>query len=238
MPRLTLVAAAAVALITATTPAHAITPYLWLNGCPGDDSATKDGTLACANGSTVAMMVLVAPSLNFADMYYCQTTLQFDLLTDTFASAPYWDFAQGGSGDCPVDATSNVRNMKLTTDKYGTCAGYLNVFGDSPYVNSLYSTSPSRFQITLAKFGSQSGPVVATADQSLFLCSIVFDTDHVGTCAGCASPVSVTAIGAFAEDTSTRIQDTSVGVFDTVNLNVGLVPAQRQSWGRLKQLYR
>jgi hypothetical protein len=238
MPRLTLATAAAAALITVAMPAHAIVPFVTLNGCPGDPNYTKDGTLACANGSTAALMLTARVDLAM-NMIYLQESADFELLSDTFASAPYWDFEGGGTAACPVDPTSNVRNLKLSVDPLGTCAGYLSFFNDkAPYINGHYRKSATTVSLTFAKYGN-GATVPVFPGQQLFGFSIIFDTDNVGTCPGCSSPVRVTATSAFIEDSNTRYFDSSgAGAFDSVTLNTDIVPVQRQTWGRLKQLYR
>jgi hypothetical protein len=234
MPRLALVAAAAFAIITAATPAHAIVPYVTLNGCPDDPGSTKDGTLACANGST-AVVVLTAQAGRDLNVIYFSESADFQLLSDTFGSAPYWDFEGGGTAECPLDPVSHVRNLSYSANKPGGCENYLGFFSNAAYINGHFRRNPSTVSLTFAKDG---GPVPVQAGQQLFGFSIVFDMDHLDTCEGCSVPVRITATTAAMEDNG-RIPQTDIGTgSDSVTLNTTVVPVQRQTWGRLKQLYR
>jgi hypothetical protein len=227
--------AAGLALAVASS-AHAITPFLTLNGCPGDPGAVRQGSLECANGSTVALMVTAEAGANF-DMFYFEVSLNFALTSEDYATAPYWDFGATGTAGCPKDVAAFPRNMTISTDKFGSCADWLNAFGNNAYVSALERTSSSTTRMVVGK--SNFGTVPVTVGQKLFLCSIVFDAAHVGTCPGCAAQAVVAATGAFAEDHSTFFHDTSgPGPFDSVTIDEDIVPVQRQTWGRLKQLYR
>lgn len=216
--------------------------------CPGNSGISDDaGTLDCATGSVVELIVTFQPAEDIADFD------RFDVLLygqvaggDLSSTASFWGPGSGWfqSGAFGVAAAPR--------DGMASCGGYTRALDgvSGGVAGAVNVTGATTFRIDA--LGYRETPMSLTANQKVLAMVLRFDSAvHIpaeSPLPGCSLPVCFSLqqlTPRHSDNTPGTILKTSAQFGTLVSINgsggqveCALVPVRRQTWGQLKQLYR
>jgi hypothetical protein len=217
---------------------------LSVNACPGNPGASTDaGTLDCAGGQQLTMLLTFASSVAISSM----TGVEFEITAivdgDLSAGAAFWDFDGVNHAGWHADRSRPAAGCANYTDAW-TGPGTSVLWGGSSHEGSVL-----RLEVAC----SRSTELAIAAEQPIFGAQVVFDgaqsVEAGGTLPGCplgicfAVPYAaiyghaarlpvVSGLGAMSEFPNI------LTVNGTPQSGCLTVPARRHTWGQLKTLYR
>jgi hypothetical protein len=223
------------AMMMFATSAFAVGADLSVGTCPGDPGVSNHATLDCALGRTLALHATFMPAEAIPDLVGLDAIVDLFADGDLSADVNFWDFESNTAGL----RLSHVRPL-------AGCADYAATW--SPVGSGegieFVRQSPSALRIGIFTYRPSNLSVVR--DQKLYGFNLTIDASTSlesgsGTLAGCPKHTVIVLTRITPASTAgillTPLVTPSV-YGNQVVLNDEAVPTVRQTWGRLKSLYR
>ncbi len=211
------------------------------NACPGvAGSSLVAGDLDCAGGGTLVLLITFQPQERITDLVAADAVVKLWVgpSGESTSSATFWDFS-----------SANSAALKSSPLRPLGCSPYSPAFGVAGSASSVaaHFIDPLRIQIDVN--ANRPTPVTVLAEQKLFGMQLLVDLgtsleSGTGSFEGCVD----WAFLALTELVPRSASGASVTSFEhtgdltpyavVVNPPPPGLPVARQSWGRLKSLYR
>jgi len=234
------------ALCLLATSAFAGGLNLTVGGCPNNGTAVANGdagTLDCATGTGVTMLVTFMPAEAIADLVGIDLIMDITVNGDVNSTANFWDFAVNNSGGLQTDHRRPAAGC--------TAPVYQNQWNVSSAGSAAAGAIRGPGSVRIAGQCQRPTLFVATANQRLFGIQFTVDpstsVEQGGTGAGCSTPAGFAlqhVLPASANNLPvtllTEPDPTTAPFGQRVMFNGAALPtpADRHSWGQLKNLYR
>lgn len=212
-----------------------------VTACPGVAGSSHDaGTLDCAGGATLSLLVTFRPAEAMTDLVAADCIIDFCVQGDVTGPASFWDME-----------TANASALNISGARPSTgCSNHLNAFGVANSGSAIAARRLTESMVRIATTSYRPSNLRVALNTRVFAASILID---LGTSmeasgsgqSGCTMPNAITleqVIPGSANNNPVTTLDygseTYQSQFVYVNSAFITVPAQRHSWGSLKALYR
>jgi len=225
--------------------AHAIGVDLNTVACAANTNASQDGTIDCAGGGVVTLLMTFAPAEAISDLVAVDALVDVTLKAgDVHSDATFWDFES-------VDPAALGLNH-LRPSSGCLSPSYANTWNRTGAGVSLGALVRTPRNVRIAAGSYRPDYFVASANQKLFGWQMTLDgstsVEAGGGATGCSAPACISVIQAIPQSAvgnpTTTLSGGNLTTYPWVGVNIASVvcippdPVIRHTWSQLKSMYR